>query len=333
MSDELWRRSATELAAAIRRREVSCVEVMQAHLARIEAVNPLLNAIVTLDAELGLREAAAADAALGRGEAPGPLHGLPMAIKDLEDTEGMRTTYGSPIYRDHVPTADTLMVARLRARRRHRRRQDQHARVRRRLADLQPRLRHDPQPVRPRAHAGRQQRRRGRRGRQRHAPVRRRVGSRREHPQPRVLLQPRRAAHRSRARAGGAVGQRVEPDGRPRAAGAQRRGRRAAAAGDGRPRPARAAVARRSAAGLGARRGRRSARRAHRLESQPRRPPGRARGDRRAGGRTARRSRRWAASSRTSSRTSRRPTTPSRSCAPSATRRPSGRCSSPTPTG
>jgi amidase len=114
MTDELWRRSATELAAAIRRRELSCVEVMQAHLARIEAVNPLLNAIVTLDPELGLREAAAADAALGRSEAPGPLHGLPMAIKDLEDTAGMRTTYGSPIYRDHVPTADTLMVARLR---------------------------------------------------------------------------------------------------------------------------------------------------------------------------------------------------------------------------
>jgi amidase len=114
MSDELWRRSATELAAAIRRREVSCVEVMQAHLARIEAVNPLLNAIVSLDAELGLRAAAAADAALGRDEAPGALHGLPMAIKDLEDTAGMRTTYGSPIYRDHVPAADTLMVARLR---------------------------------------------------------------------------------------------------------------------------------------------------------------------------------------------------------------------------
>ncbi len=114
MSDELWRRSATELAAAIRRREVSCVEVVQAHLARIEAVNPLLNAIVTLDAELGLRAAAAADAELGRDEATGPLHGLPIAIKDLEDTAGMRTTYGSPIYRDHVPAADTLVVARLR---------------------------------------------------------------------------------------------------------------------------------------------------------------------------------------------------------------------------
>ena len=114
MSDELWRRSATELAAAICQREVSCVEVMRAHLARIEAINPLLNAIVTLDAELGLRAAAAADAALGRDEAPGALHGLPMAIKDLEDTAGMRTTYGSPIYRDHVPAADTLMVTRLR---------------------------------------------------------------------------------------------------------------------------------------------------------------------------------------------------------------------------
>jgi amidase len=87
---------------------------MQAHLARIETVNPLLNAIVSLDAELGLREAAAADVALGRDEASGSLHGLPMAIKDLEDTAGMRTTYGSPIYRDHVPTADTLMVSRLR---------------------------------------------------------------------------------------------------------------------------------------------------------------------------------------------------------------------------
>ena len=114
MGDELWRRSATELATAIRRREASCAEVMEAHLARIEAVNPSLNAIVTLDAERGRRGAAAADDALARGEAAGPLHGLPMAIKDLEDTAGMRTTYGSPIHRDHVPTADTLMVARLR---------------------------------------------------------------------------------------------------------------------------------------------------------------------------------------------------------------------------
>jgi len=109
--DELWRWSATRLAAAIRDRAVTSVEVTEAHLRRIEAVNPALNAIVTLEAELALRGAAAAD----RGDvAPGPLHGLPIAIKDLEDTAGMRTTYGSPIYRDHIPTEDTPMVARLR---------------------------------------------------------------------------------------------------------------------------------------------------------------------------------------------------------------------------
>jgi amidase len=114
MSDELWRRSATDLAAAIRRREVGCVEVMEAHLARIEAVNPVLNAIVTLDAELALRGAVAADRALAGAGERGPLHGLPIAVKDLEDTAGMRTTYGSPIHRDHVPAQDTLLVARLR---------------------------------------------------------------------------------------------------------------------------------------------------------------------------------------------------------------------------
>jgi amidase len=111
---ELWRLTATELAARIGRRELSALEVMQAHLARIEAVNPAVNAIVTLDADGALRAAAEADRQLGAGGACGPLHGLPIAVKDLEDTAGMRTTYGSPIYRDHVPTEDTLMVSRLR---------------------------------------------------------------------------------------------------------------------------------------------------------------------------------------------------------------------------
>jgi amidase len=109
--DELWRWSATRLAAAIRAREVTCMEVMEAHLRRVEAVNPALNAIVTLDADLAMREADVADRADG---ALGPLHGLPIAIKDLEDTASMRTTYGSPIFRDHVPTEDSLVVARLR---------------------------------------------------------------------------------------------------------------------------------------------------------------------------------------------------------------------------
>jgi amidase len=111
---ELWRLTATELAARIRRRELSASEVVGAHLARIEAVNPAVNAIVTLDVAGARRAAAEADRRLARGAASGLLHGLPIAVKDLEDTAGMRTTYGSSIYRDHVPTEDTLMVSRLR---------------------------------------------------------------------------------------------------------------------------------------------------------------------------------------------------------------------------
>ena len=111
---EIWQRTATELAAAIRGRELSAVEVMEAHLARIDAVNPQLNAIVTLDAERALKAAADADRAPAAGVALGPLHGLPIAIKDLEETAGMRTTHGSPIFRDHVPDFDTLLVERVR---------------------------------------------------------------------------------------------------------------------------------------------------------------------------------------------------------------------------
>jgi amidase len=115
MSDPtIWQETATDLAARMRRREISAVEVMDAHLGRIEQVNPLLNAIVTLDADGARREAAEADRRLAAGAAPGLLHGLPIAVKDLEDTAGMRTTYGSPIFRDHVPKADALPVARLR---------------------------------------------------------------------------------------------------------------------------------------------------------------------------------------------------------------------------
>ncbi len=87
---------------------------MQAHLAQIESVNPRVNAIVTLDAEGALERAAAADRALARGIQPGPLFGLPIAHKDLLETRGMRTTYGSPLYRDHLPEQDALLVERLR---------------------------------------------------------------------------------------------------------------------------------------------------------------------------------------------------------------------------
>ncbi|MCV2490038.1 amidase [Geodermatophilus sp. YIM 151500] len=115
MSDDLCFRPATELAALVRRREVSARELLEAHLTRIEAVNPGLNAIVTLDAEGARAAADAADAALAAGETVGPLHGLPVAHKDTHATAGMRTTWGSPLHADDVPARDELVVARLKA--------------------------------------------------------------------------------------------------------------------------------------------------------------------------------------------------------------------------
>ena len=115
MSTDLCFSTAVELARRIRTREVSVTEVVQAHLAQIERVNPKVNAVVTLTADRALAEAREKDAALARGEAAGPLFGLPVAHKDLVPTRGIRTTYGSPIYRDNVPEQDALLVERLRA--------------------------------------------------------------------------------------------------------------------------------------------------------------------------------------------------------------------------
>ncbi|MBI1736401.1 MAG: amidase [Candidatus Rokubacteria bacterium] len=115
VSTELCFLTATDLAGRIRRREVSVTEVVRAHLAQIARVNPAVNAVVTLTAERALDEARDKDAALARGEPTGPLFGLPVAHKDLVPTRGIRTTYGSPIYRDHVPDQDALIVERLRA--------------------------------------------------------------------------------------------------------------------------------------------------------------------------------------------------------------------------
>jgi amidase len=107
--------TARRLAAAIRARELSARQVVGHLLDRITAVNPRLNAIVSLQPERALAEADAADRRLARGEPVGVLHGLPIAIKDLEDTAGITTTYGSRAFADHVPDADCLLVERLRA--------------------------------------------------------------------------------------------------------------------------------------------------------------------------------------------------------------------------
>jgi amidase len=113
-TDELLYLSAIELAARIRSKQVSAREVMAAHLTQIERVNPKVNAIVTLVGERAMADAVRADELLARGGPLGVLHGLPIAHKDLVDTAGIRTTRGSPFYRDNVPTRDALIVTRIR---------------------------------------------------------------------------------------------------------------------------------------------------------------------------------------------------------------------------
>jgi amidase len=115
VTEDLCLRPATELAAMVRAREVSARELLEAHLERIDRLNPALNAIVTLDADGARFAADAADAALAAGEPVGPLHGLPVAHKDTHATGGMRTTWGSPLYSNTVPARDELVVARLKA--------------------------------------------------------------------------------------------------------------------------------------------------------------------------------------------------------------------------
>lgn len=110
---ELCFLDATELAGRIHSREISAAEVMAAHLAQIERINPLVNAIVTLLPERALAAADAADAAIARGDSVGALHGLPIAHKDTTITKGIRTTFGSPIFRDFVPDQNALVIERL----------------------------------------------------------------------------------------------------------------------------------------------------------------------------------------------------------------------------
>lgn len=111
---DLYETPAVELARLIRTRELSSAELLAAVLARIDQVNPAINAIVTLAAEQAAATAAELDAQAARGSFAGPLHGLPIAVKDLAETAGIRTTYGSPVYASFVPSSDAPHVARLR---------------------------------------------------------------------------------------------------------------------------------------------------------------------------------------------------------------------------
>jgi amidase len=111
----LARQPARELARLIRTRAVSPVEVLDAHLDVIERLNPKLNAIVTLAADESRAAARRAEDAVMKSETLGPLHGLPIAIKDVTPTAGIRTTFASPLYRDHIPAEDAEVVRRLKA--------------------------------------------------------------------------------------------------------------------------------------------------------------------------------------------------------------------------
>jgi Asp-tRNA(Asn)/Glu-tRNA(Gln) amidotransferase A subunit family amidase len=112
---ELCYTPATQLGQLIRERELSPVEILEAVLARIERLNPSLNAFLTVTADLATREAQAAEGRAVRGELRGPLDGIPYSIKDLEPTAGVRTTFGSKFFEHHVPTHDGVAAERLRA--------------------------------------------------------------------------------------------------------------------------------------------------------------------------------------------------------------------------
>ena len=115
MSDELWRRSALELAELIRTGQASAREVVEAHLRRIDEVNPELNAVVVVLADRALAEADEADRRSAAGEATGPLHGVPVTIKENLDVAGTATTQGVKAFEGMVAPVDATLVARLRA--------------------------------------------------------------------------------------------------------------------------------------------------------------------------------------------------------------------------
>src|SRR5215469_8781526 len=113
--DQVCLRPATELAEMIRSRELSSRELLELCLARVERINPAVNAVVTLDREAAFTAAARADERSAGGAPLGPLHGLPITIKDAIEVAGLRSTGGATALSGHVPEADAPAVGRLRA--------------------------------------------------------------------------------------------------------------------------------------------------------------------------------------------------------------------------
>src|SRR5713101_7624347 len=112
---ELYWKPAHELAAMIRRRDIKAAELMDLTIKRIEQTNPKLNAFCALRADDAIADARAIDEKIARREELGPLAGLPLGVKDLEDAFGLPTTHGSKAFKDHLPSADSVQVSRLKA--------------------------------------------------------------------------------------------------------------------------------------------------------------------------------------------------------------------------
>ena len=113
MNSEPWTWSAIEIVRNIRDRTLSATEVLDSHLVRISAVNSTVNAVVTLSQDMARTQAENIDERIAQGEDVGPLAGVPIGIKDTIGTAGIRTTYGSPLFADHVPETDDILVQRI----------------------------------------------------------------------------------------------------------------------------------------------------------------------------------------------------------------------------
>src|SRR5581483_1794264 len=111
--DETAFASATRLAGEIRERRIGCLELLDLFVARAEKFNPTLNALVAWQVDVARDRAREADAALARGEVWGPLHGVPMTVKESYNIEGLKTTYGNPAYRDNIAAGNAVVIDRL----------------------------------------------------------------------------------------------------------------------------------------------------------------------------------------------------------------------------